>query len=551
MIARTMATFSVPDVQRRDEAAVDLDLLHRQPLQVGQRRVAGAEVVDREPHPELAQVVQHGDGPVGVGHDRALGDLQGQPVGRDVVPGEQAGDVGDEVGVLQAAGGEVHRDAEVVAGRPPASRTAASDGVEHLGRQAADEAAALGDRDELLGPDRAEHRVLPADERLDARDLAGAQPGLRLDVHLGASPCCTAVAQLRHQGQVVRLVGVQLGVVEPDPPGGGLGVGHRHVGALEQRTPGRWRASGAIATPTEAATSHLVPVERDGLLEGPQQAAGEVHGAVLVDGAGEQDGELVAAEPGDGAGRADDALEPEGDLHEQAVALLVPERLVDLLELVEVEDEDRGAGRRALGHRGQRGGEPALQVRAVGQAGEGVVQRVVPQLADELAVAQRDAGVVGDGLEQEGVVLVEGADVAEPVGDDERADDAGRPVERDDDGVAHPVLREPAPRLGHAGVPRHEQRRPLVDDLARAPSVSSGVAGSSDRDSRPAASSRTRATRSPSGPMNAAVARSERSTSLASPRTLFMTSSSSTELLTAWLNRYSRSRLRCRSARDA
>ena len=71
----------------------------------------------------------------------------------------------------------------------------------------------------------------------------------------------------------------------------------------------------------------------------------------------------------------------------------------------------------------------------------------------------------------------------------------------------------------------------------RSTHASSGVDGSSDRDSRPAASSRTRATSSPSGPMNAAVARSDRRSSLASPRTLFMTSSSSTELLTAWLNR--------------
>ena len=83
-------------------------------------------------------------------------------------------------------------------------------------------------------------------------------------------------------------------------------------------------------------------------------------------------------------------------------------------------------GLRAVGDGVQRGGQPPLEVRAVGQAGERVVQGVVPQLADELAVAQRDAGVVGHGLEQQDVVLVEGADVAEPVGDDEGADDAGR-----------------------------------------------------------------------------------------------------------------------------
>src|SRR3954451_4920861 len=37
---------------RRDEAAVDLHLVHRQRAQVGERGVAGAEVVERDLHPE-------------------------------------------------------------------------------------------------------------------------------------------------------------------------------------------------------------------------------------------------------------------------------------------------------------------------------------------------------------------------------------------------------------------------------------------------------------------------------------------------------------------
>ena len=82
-------------------------------------------------------------------------------------------------------------------------------------------------------------------------------------------------------------------------------------------------------------------------------------------------------------------------------------------------------------------------------------------------------------------------------------------VERDDDGVAHAVGRQPAPGLGHARVPGHEHRLAVVDDLRRAATRPRASAGSSDRVRRPAASSRTRATSSPSGPMNAAVARSD------------------------------------------
>ena len=283
---------------------------------------------------------------------------------------------------------------------------------------------------------------------------------------------------------------------------------------------------------------HRQAVEGDGLLEGPEQAAGEVQGAGLVDGAGDQDGELVAAEAGDGPGRARRRSRGRrATSMSRRSPCWWPNVSLTCLNSSRSRIRTAAPGDAALGHGGQGGGEPALEVRPVGQAGERVVQRVVPQLADELAVAQRDAGVVGDGLEQERVVVLEGADVAEPVGDDERSDDAGRPVERHDDGVAHLVLRQPSTRLRAAGVPRHEQRLRLLDDLAEHPRVLRGAPAPPTAISRPAASSRTRATRSPSGPMKAAVARSERSSSLASPSTLFMTSSSSTALLTAWLKR--------------
>ena len=54
---------------------------------------------------------------------------------------------------------------------------------------------------------------------------------------------------------------------------------------------------------------------------------------------GEQHGELVAAEPGDGVAARGGRSQPPAELHEQAVAVVVAERVVDLLELVEVHDE--------------------------------------------------------------------------------------------------------------------------------------------------------------------------------------------------------------------
>jgi hypothetical protein len=197
----------------------------------------------------------------------------------------------------------------------------------------------------------------------------------------------------------------------------------------------------------------------------------QVQHGLLVGGAGDQDGELVAAEPGHRAGRADGGGQPGADLDQQQVAVLVPEGVVDRLELVEVEDHHRRAGHRAGGDVVEHRTEPALQAGAVGQPGERVVQRLVPQLVDQLAVAQRDAGVVGDGLEQQDVVLFERAHVAEPVGHGEDADDAGAAAQRHGHRLAHAVVVQPAAGAGIPGAARHEQRRAALGHLLEHPPV--------------------------------------------------------------------------------
>ena len=58
-----------------DERLGDLEDVERQRVQVAERRVAGAEVVEREPHAELAQLVQRRRARVGV-PSSALGDLE-------------------------------------------------------------------------------------------------------------------------------------------------------------------------------------------------------------------------------------------------------------------------------------------------------------------------------------------------------------------------------------------------------------------------------------------------------------------------------------------
>ena len=65
------AVFELPD-----EGAVDLDLLDREALQVGQARIAGAEVVDRQADAHAVDLAEDLQRLLAVLHQRGFGDLE-------------------------------------------------------------------------------------------------------------------------------------------------------------------------------------------------------------------------------------------------------------------------------------------------------------------------------------------------------------------------------------------------------------------------------------------------------------------------------------------
>ena len=95
---------------------------------------------------------------------------------------EQAEHLVDDGLVGQAARRQVDRDAQRVARPVPAGRGLDAR-VEHEAGERHDEAGLLGERDEAVGREGPEPRVVPAHEGLDADDLAVGQPRLGLDVH--------------------------------------------------------------------------------------------------------------------------------------------------------------------------------------------------------------------------------------------------------------------------------------------------------------------------------------------------------------------------------
>ena len=233
MVERTIVAepSSVGDVA--DERAVDLELVHVEAAQVGQRRVAGAEVVDGQGDAELAQQAEHVGRPHRVGHDQRLGDLEDERARRHPVLAQGLVDLPGQAQVGEVAHRQVHGHRHVVALGPPL-RDGAQRQVEHRERERRDEAGVLDDRQELVGHDDAALRVPPAHERLEADDRAGAHVDLRLVLQEQLA-ALEALAQLGRERQPGRGVDVVRGLVELEAAALDLRAVERDVGPLQQQ----------------------------------------------------------------------------------------------------------------------------------------------------------------------------------------------------------------------------------------------------------------------------------------------------------------------------
>jgi hypothetical protein len=170
---------------RDDELAVDLHRVDRQCGEVAERRVPGAEVVDGDDEAEAPDLLDRREDPVGLVHERALGDLELEPLGSHPVAVEERGEPIREQPILHRLHGDVHRDAQV--GDPPAPRGQEPAGLaEDLERERRGRAALFGERNERRRSDLAPNGVPPAGQRLEPNDLPAAEvhQGLQRDAHV-------------------------------------------------------------------------------------------------------------------------------------------------------------------------------------------------------------------------------------------------------------------------------------------------------------------------------------------------------------------------------
>ena len=93
-----------------DEDLVDFDLVELEPPQVAQRRVAGAEVVERDPHADFVQLAERLRHLLALLQQNRLGDLDLEPLRQDLRGAERADDGVAHVAGAELGGREVHRD---------------------------------------------------------------------------------------------------------------------------------------------------------------------------------------------------------------------------------------------------------------------------------------------------------------------------------------------------------------------------------------------------------------------------------------------------------
>jgi hypothetical protein len=344
--------------------------------------------------------------------------------------------------------------------------------VEHAVADGHHEPELLDQRQERGGRQQASGGVAPAQQRLRTDDPAAVQldDGLVEQDELVA---LQGVLEVGFEGEPLHGV-VAHGRLEQPPAVGALtfGVVHRDVGVAQQvlgELVAGLRLRRADRDADAGPHRQLPALDQDRLGQAVQHALGDGDGLRRHREPVEQDHELVPAEPGDQVARADAVEQALGDHHEQPVAGVVAERVVDRLEAVEVEQEHgEPAGGRLAGP-GHGPFQPRREHRAVRQPGERVMERLMGQLApaavalgQELAQApahdQREQQAGDGGRER-------GEREAATAQDHQRARDQGQPEYREaGERQVRGVWRGGSGQLHHRRVQGRQPETPEVED---------------------------------------------------------------------------------------
>ena len=248
--------------------------------------------------------------------------------------------------------------------------------LEHPGADGVDEAQLFRHRNELVRGDLPAGGVAPAQQGfgLAHRTAGQVQDGLEVQRQLAFGEGAAQVLAELQALQGVLLHG--RGEVTEAVPAGVFGVIHGLVGVLQD-------VGGGVGVLGEKGDADArrdvgqVVAQAEGVVDGGNDGLGDALHGVAVGEPRQQHGELVTALAGHGVGFAHAADDAPRSLHQQLVASLVSEGVIDLLEAVQVDVQHGHAVVVPVGLLHQFA-EPVVKQTAVGQAGEGVVVGLHP-----------------------------------------------------------------------------------------------------------------------------------------------------------------------------
>src|SRR5690606_18277594 len=162
------------------EGTIHLQPVDRKAFEIAQARIAGSEVVDRDLHDEIVELVQHRDELRRVVHHRALGQLDLQVLRSQPGFAQHLRDGLNERTLAKLTRRDVYGDDERSEPGILPSLVLGTRGLEHPLPDRRDEPDLFGDRNEARGLDRLFIAHTPANERFRADDVAAAQIEARL-----------------------------------------------------------------------------------------------------------------------------------------------------------------------------------------------------------------------------------------------------------------------------------------------------------------------------------------------------------------------------------
>ena len=358
-----------------DHAAVDVDGIEAEAIECGQGGVTGAEIVDGDANAQHANLPENLDGLAHIRQQRALGHAQFEQPRIDPRDTHDPPQVMREIRIRKLPCREVDAHGQWLARRLLNGHAFATCGFDDPFADRDDEPAFLGDRKKLPWQDFAQLGVSPAQQGFHAGDLAGGQIMLVLVVQ-AEFPMLQRLTQGDFQTHALQAqLAVGLLVKVEFVATFFLGVIHGDVGRLEQRL----LVFGILGITADAHTdghAEFLAEQVIGLADGRQDAIGHDCQVALITLFRQQNHEFVTGQTGDDIALAHRFLQPSSDLLQQGVAGVMPQGVVDQLEVIQVQEQDRQWAVITLGQR-QELGQHVAEERTIGQPGQDIVLRHV------------------------------------------------------------------------------------------------------------------------------------------------------------------------------